>query len=639
MVRGRTYLKNTAIFAGSDLKMTITNIDYMLKICFKLKAIQWLTGVLTVLMVTGSYGQETFTFQNLDGFEKPGKTWGIAGDVRADLEEAGLLTSTKGTGILVNIPTKKNKGEDLYSKASYGDMDLEVEYLLAKGSNSGIYLQGMYEIQLLDSWGVTNPRAGDNGGIYERWDDTQPDGQKGYQGYAPRQNPSKAPGLWQKLKVVFQAPRFDEAGNKVQNAKMLSVTLNGVTIHENVELFGPTRGAMSEKEVARGPLRIQGDHGAVAFKNLTITPYDAAQPQISELNFEVYEGRFESIPDFSLFTPLRIGTQERLSANVRTGSNQFLLRYQGKLEVVEPGEYQLNLLSAGGAGRLRLGGKEIIPASMGRGSGKANLSAGPHDFELLYAKLQDWVPSGLGLSISGPGLRETQLTDFSTKGGNAADPILVDPKERPVLRSFMDLPGQSRVTHAVSVGSTHKVHYTYDLDYGNMVQVWRGEFLDATPMWNSRGDGSSRPLGSVTSFGKPSFTLGKLSSENDAWAEDSTGTHFTTKGYKILSNDHHLVFLYEAFGVGVEDELEILENGQGIKRSLTVNQEKEGLYWRLAVAGAIKDLGNGLFQVGDKSYFVKVENSQAAGPMIRNNGGQSELLVPAKDNIVYKLLF
>lgn len=611
----------------------------MLKICFKSKAIQWLTGIFTVLIVTGSFGQETYTFQNMDDFEKPGKTWGIAGDVQVDLDAPELLTSSRGTGILVNIPTQKNKGEDLYTKDSYGDMDLEVEFLVAKGSNSGIYLQGMYEIQILDSWGVANPRAGDNGGIYERWDDTQPDGQKGYQGYAPRQNPSKAPGLWQKLKVVFQAPRFDDAGNKVQNAKMVSVTLNGVTIHENVELFGPTRGAMSEKEMARGPIRFQGDHGAVAFRNLIITPYDAAPPKVSELNFEVYEGRFESVPDFSLLTPLREGTRERISANFRTGSDQFMLRYQGTLEVKVPGEYQLSLLSAGGAGMLRMGEEEIIPTSMGRGNGKVNLTAGSHSFELLYAKLQDWVSTSLGLSVSGPGLRETQLSDASTRGGSSADPILVDPKERPVLRSFMDLPGHSRVTHAISVGSAQKVHYTYDLDFGNLVQIWRGDFLDATPMWNSRGDGSSRPLGAVNYLGKPAFTLAKLSSENDAWPVDSTGTHYETKGYKILSNDHHLAFMYKVYGVGVEDELEILENGQGIKRSLTLDQEGEGLFWRLAVAASIQDLGNGLYQVGDKSYFVKVENSQAARPLIRSNSGQSELLVPAEDNIVYTLLF
>ncbi len=200
--------------------------------------------VLGSLLGFGATAQTEVPFERLDFFKNPGKSWSIVGDVSTNLQEKDALSSSKGSGILANIPTKRQKGEDLYTNDSFGDMDFEVEYLMAKGSNSGIYLQGMYEIQLLDSWGKALSNYGDNGGIYERWDDSKPDGQKGYQGYAPRQNTSKAPGLWQHLTVSFQAPKFDQSGNKIANARMLRVELNGVLIHENVELLGPTRGAM-----------------------------------------------------------------------------------------------------------------------------------------------------------------------------------------------------------------------------------------------------------------------------------------------------------------------------------------------------------------------------------------------------------
>jgi hypothetical protein len=107
----------------------------------------------------------------------------------------------------------------LFTKTVYGDADLELDYMMAKGSNSGIYLQGRYEIQLLDSWGTVNPKSGDNGGIYERWDDSKPEGQQGYDGHAPRQNASRAPGLWQHIKISFQAPRFDGKGQKIAMPK------------------------------------------------------------------------------------------------------------------------------------------------------------------------------------------------------------------------------------------------------------------------------------------------------------------------------------------------------------------------------------------------------------------------------------
>jgi len=74
------------------------------------------------------------------------------------------------------------------------------------------------------------------------------------------------------MKISFQAPRFDGQGKKIENARILRIELNGVTIHEDVELSGPTRGAMGNDEVTKGPLRIQGDHGPVAFRNVYVRP-------------------------------------------------------------------------------------------------------------------------------------------------------------------------------------------------------------------------------------------------------------------------------------------------------------------------------------------------------------------------------
>ncbi|MBD3627768.1 DUF1080 domain-containing protein [Cyclobacterium sp.] len=583
--------------------------------------------------------QELFSFDSFDRFEKPGKSWAIVGDVQADIHQTGQLAVEKGQGILANIPTQKNKGEDLFTKASFGDMDLEVDYLVAKGSNSGIYLQGMYEIQILDSWGKAIPSSGDNGGIYERWDDSKPDGQQGYQGYAPRQNASKAPGLWQNLKVSFQAARFDAQNNKIENAKILSVVLNGVKIHEDVELFGPTRGAMAAKEMARGPIRIQGDHGAVAFRNLKITAYDKALPGIKDITYDLYKGRFEEVPDFSKFTPERSGQMEKLTANIRGADEQFLIRYKAFLELENDGMLKFNLSAPGGAGALSVGDEQVIAASMGNLSGELQLTAGKHPVEILYAKVQDWVQPGIGLEVSGPGIRPVQLSDKTFTSSSGPDPILVDPKERPVLRSFMDIPDGHRVTHAVSVGSPYKVHYTYDMDQGNLVQVWKGGFLNATPMWNSRGDGSSRPMGAITRFGTPALPIARLQSLEQSWPVDTLGTGYKVHGYKILSNDHHLQFMFEGFGAEVADELEILADGKGLKRILTIKNARESTYVRLAKGEQIVDLGEGLFVIGDKSYYLQLEDPDQFKPEIRSIDGMMELLIPARENMAYFLLF
>jgi len=248
-----------------------------------------------LLAIPATNAQSPLPLSDLSFFKSPSSNWQIAGDAHADLESKGLLIVKSGTGVLVNKPVNENTKADLYSTEEYGDADLELDYMMTKESNSGIYLQGRYEVQLLDSWGVLNSKPGDNGGIYERWDESRPEGKKGFEGYAPRQNVSKAPGLWQHLKISFRGPRFVN-GVKTDNAKMLSVELNGVLIHENVELFGSTRGAL-EGESAKGPLRLQGDHGTVAFRNIQITSYDKERPQLQNLKYTVYKGPVNKEPD------------------------------------------------------------------------------------------------------------------------------------------------------------------------------------------------------------------------------------------------------------------------------------------------------------------------------------------------------
>jgi hypothetical protein len=92
-------------------------------------------------------------------------------------------------------------------------------------------------------------------------------------GAQPPQKPKyKAPGQWNTYEIHWQAPTFDAAGKKTGNAKFLKVILNGVTIHENVEMRGPTPAGVDGKEKAQGPLMFQGNHGPVSFRNIKIAP-------------------------------------------------------------------------------------------------------------------------------------------------------------------------------------------------------------------------------------------------------------------------------------------------------------------------------------------------------------------------------
>ena len=191
--------------------------------------------------------------------------WSAIGDVALNSDDNKLLTTTPGEDIFYNGPTGRTK--DLYTEYEHGDCQIHVEFMVPQGSNSGVYVLGRYEIQILDSWGETELKYGTCGGVYCRWIDNKP-----VDGVPPRVNASKPPGEWQTYDITFHAPKFDANNNKISHATFVEVVWNGEVVHENVEVVGCTRGAMLTEEAATGPILLQGDHGPVAFRNVHLTP-------------------------------------------------------------------------------------------------------------------------------------------------------------------------------------------------------------------------------------------------------------------------------------------------------------------------------------------------------------------------------
>lgn len=164
-------------------------------------------------------------------------------------------------GSLANGPA--GKVNNIVSSQQFGDVELFIEFQIPAGSNSGIYLNGLYEVQIFDSYGKDKISTSDGGSIYHRWVDNKPVG-----GTTARVNACKKPGEWQSYQIAFRAPRFDAAGKKTANAKFIKVLYNEQVVHENVECEGPTRSAMNLPESPQGPVMVQGDHGPVKFRSL-----------------------------------------------------------------------------------------------------------------------------------------------------------------------------------------------------------------------------------------------------------------------------------------------------------------------------------------------------------------------------------
>ncbi len=164
--------------------------------------------------------------------------------------EDGILHVVPGTGDVMSA----ERFTDFYLHLEFRCPDMPEAKGQAKG-NSGVFLQGRYEIQVLDSYGIQIPGKGDCGAVYNQ--------------FAPLVNACKPPLEWQTYDVFFRAPRL--SGSATEGVR-LTVLQNGLVIHNNVQLPGVTGAAIDKQVHEPGPLLLQ-DHGnLVAYRNIWIVP-------------------------------------------------------------------------------------------------------------------------------------------------------------------------------------------------------------------------------------------------------------------------------------------------------------------------------------------------------------------------------
>ncbi len=584
------------------------------------------------------------SLEDMDGFRPVSGNWRIAGNVSADRHTRHQISASAGDGVLVNIPVQGAR-ENLFFEWEHGDIELELEFMMPKGSNAGIYLQGRYEIQMFDSWGVTRPTFSDAGGIYQRWDPDRPAGQKGFQGHPPRMNVSRAPGLWQRFQIRFQAPRFDDDGRKISNAKMVRVEHNGVVIHENVELTGPTRAAAFQVEQALGPLMIQGDHGPVAIRNIRYKRYQPNLISISDTKFRQIEGVFENVPDFPAFLDAVEHPIQGIDWRESEEDHQMAMRFAGKMHVPYSGTYRFQLeldwisgdphfQNVGiGGGKLVIGSAIALDhAGKNRtGAGDIELDAGVHPYSLTIYKNRGGRNSRPRMALYAEGT-DTRLHSLNAPGSlpepRMVPSIYVRPKAEPALiRGFINHGGKKK-THTIAVGHPSGVHYTMDLRQGGLLHVWKGDFIETTDMWHSRGQAQlAVPLGGVLTFsGVP--TVAQLATIDAAWP-DSMGMSYTFKGYE-LDSDGHPSFMYTLGEMAVSDHLRPEESGRLLRREVTLHGEspREGFWVRVAAGSEIEELADGGYSVDGNSYYVTLDDAHGAQAVIRSAGEGQELLVP-----------
>ena len=226
----------------------------------------WFVIIVSAAQTMVAAETQLFNGKDLLGWKQPTGDWMAAGKVSTDPADERKFKIKPGAAILVN--GAKGKTVNLLTEQEFGDVEAHIEFVVPKNSNSGVYFGGRYEIQVLDSWDVKEPKYSDCGGVYGSCSEPKPD----FKGRPPSINASKPPGEWQTFDVIFRAPRFDATGKKTEHARFVKVMHNGKVIHENVEVPRPTCAAKWLDEKPAGPLMLQGDHGPVAYRNLRIKP-------------------------------------------------------------------------------------------------------------------------------------------------------------------------------------------------------------------------------------------------------------------------------------------------------------------------------------------------------------------------------
>jgi hypothetical protein len=551
-------------------------------------------------------------------------------------EPRKAVTYSPGTGILLNYNDDTHK-DALITNFEHGDIELEFDVMLPKGSNSGVYLQGRYELQLLDSWGVKHPAFSDIGGIYRNWE-TEPG--KIYMGKAPLSNAAKAPGLWQRMKIAFRAPRFNTSGEKIANARFLSVELNGVKIHDNLEVPHPTGGPVENNEKPTGPLMIQGDHGPVAFRNFRIKLIKELDVKLSNIGYKTYYGPFRSTADFISQKPATSGTMEQLSVEVLEKENAYGAVYSGTITVPEKAEYHI-ITSVTGGTKLIINNQELLNVQRADAwlldTARITLDAGSYPFEIQNFKDASWMPPQLGLFVSTASMYPKPLHAYNSlpPSENPVAPIFITTGQEPkLLRAFLDFNGNrsQRLTHTIGVGDPSGVNYVYDLSTGNVVCMWRGDFVDATPMWHDRGDGSFKPMGAAQ-FTFVNQPLSYLSDNNTTFPAKRNENDLIPKGYVIDPKNNLPIFKYLYSGMEVLDKISPADENRSLEREISIKGAPQAnLYFKLAEGSAILSMSDGRYAINDRAYYIKLDPAIEAS--VRDVNGKKELIVAVRNNLI-----
>ncbi len=424
-------------------------------------------------------------------------------------------------------------------------------------------------------------------------------------------------GLWQKIELVMSLTGLN--GIPV----IEKVILNDLLIHSNVLL--------PNLKSANGTLSFSNQNGLLAFKNFEYIGFEKKQP-ISIVNLTyTLEETYNSDRSFESKKQDKVsGKSATLTTDIPNNFNKYILHYKGEMNVEKDAMYGFTLEHQG-TGKLLIDGEQVVGSGeyLYRNpiSGLKEIKAGKHSFEYIYHPIY-WRPV-FGVEVSGADFRPYGLNDPKTlptrqlEGGIFIDNVESKAK---TIRSFLNF-NETKLTKVISVGTPEKIHYSFDLDNGSLLQVWKGKFADVTQMWHERGEPQllyTSGLLTVLNNEIPFFEI-----NNEAQTKTDVYTEFINAGYDL---DENGVPIYTYNWKNASFTQKFSPSYDGLLCEVTCSETAKFGY-TLAIGNEITKLSEKLYKV-DNFY---VEFNEKAKVYIKENSGKYYLRTNLTGKIAYTL--
>ena len=451
------------------------------------------------------------------------------------------------------------------------------------------------------------------------------------------------PGIWQNLEIAYLP-----AGDRTPPL-LVACYLNDNLVYYQQPLTG-------DSTFAGGGLRLEVLSGEVSITNFRTHNQAGKSSRVAsngdvELNMPLIHYAYYDLPegtrsftDWEETEPAKEGFISRFDLGaVREKVRDYAIRFEGDLDVPQAGEYSIFLRSPAHTA-LYIDGEEVTHLGEDTdgidSDATVNLTEGTHRVRLDHFQQTGW--NHLQLKYVHDGGARASLNDMpegrAVATPRSRDALAVETDDRPyLLRSFLNFPNAriydytQKRTHVINVGEAEGPHYSYDLQNGALLQVWRGGFVDASEMWNDRGEPQVvRALGPAVFFdGRPQW-----SETAGTWPDSAQDLRH--RRYEL--DEAGRPTFYFDYGTAGEVSDRLIPTPAGLERTLT-NGTDEELLTTVAAASNVREISPGTFELVNPGVNVKVLELASGGLRLLSGEGTQRLVarLPPGEHLTYSL--